>query len=266
MKKYTLLCVLVVGYVLLLSSCSSSYYDKDINATVRSNTQPPYSNGAGYSINLHRNVKATNPTWDSLKSFIRNDDIFSHALKIDLTLTPTCGDVAQTIYNDAESAGIKAAFVVVHFNNGSVPYALNLFNTSDKGLIFIDCTEEDFTHMTPVPFGKKAYGVPDNDNKVAYVQVGKLLGFISMDFADNFGFSYTGYQEWQKQYFQFHDDLQAYNDEVSKYGSDTIESVPPDVYTDLQAKENTLDKEAQPLGAFWEPLSLETVKTIDVYW
>ena len=43
------------------------------------------------------------------------------------------------LHNNAEKAGIRAAYVVVEFPLGE-GHALNAFRTKDRGLIYIDCT------------------------------------------------------------------------------------------------------------------------------
>lgn len=176
-----------------------------------------------------------------------------------------CADYAQAIYNDAEAAGIKTAFVAVRFADGSVAHAFNFFETTDRGSVFIDCTAPDLASVpAPSLFGGKIYGGSTDYNKVAYVEVGQPLGFISLNVAGNFGFDYPGYQEWQREKSQFDNDLQTYNNEIGRYGSGNVIYVPPDVYADLQNKEVRLDQEAQTLGGFWENLGI--VKSIQIYW
>jgi hypothetical protein len=76
---------------------------------------------------------------------------------------------AEMVYNNAEKAGWKAAYVTVrlsgypdYYNLGissNAGHALNAFQTTDRGLIYIDCT-------APV--------VPDGSaDKTVDVQVGK---------------------------------------------------------------------------------------------
>ena len=55
----------------------------------------------------------------------------------------TCGDYAEQVQNNAENAGIKCAWVGIDFTQGG-GHACNAFNTTDKGLIFIDCTTGDY--------------------------------------------------------------------------------------------------------------------------
>ena len=49
-----------------------------------------------------------------------------------------CADFAERLHNDAEMAGIKCAFVTLHTSEGF--HALNAFQTTDQGLIYVDDT------------------------------------------------------------------------------------------------------------------------------
>jgi hypothetical protein len=51
-----------------------------------------------------------------------------------------CADFAVTVHNNAEKAGLRSGVVEVTFLDSNDGHALNCFNTSDKGLVFIDCT------------------------------------------------------------------------------------------------------------------------------
>jgi hypothetical protein len=95
-----------------------------------------------YGLALHNNPDASNPTWDELVSFLANDDIDSHRYALE---TFNCGDFAQMLHNRAEKAGIRTAFVVVQLGPceywpSAGGHCLNAFETTDRGLVYIDCT------------------------------------------------------------------------------------------------------------------------------
>lgn len=74
-----------------------------------------------------------------------------------------CADFAEELHNNAESTGIRAAFVAVELGPCSYfpsigGHALNAFETTDRGLVFIDCTSSN-------------QGV--NADKIVNVEVGK---------------------------------------------------------------------------------------------
>ena len=84
------------------------------------------------------NVKnATDPTYDQLIKFIISDR--TDEIEYDYN-NFVCADFAQTVHNNAERAGIKAAWVSIEFKNRKYGHACNAFNTTDKGMVFIDCT------------------------------------------------------------------------------------------------------------------------------
>jgi hypothetical protein len=58
-----------------------------------------------------------------------------------------CADYAERLHNNAEKAGIRAAYVIVEFSTNQTfaspfgsSHALNAFRTTDRGLVFVDVT------------------------------------------------------------------------------------------------------------------------------
>ncbi|MDY0386151.1 MAG: hypothetical protein RBT65_03275 [Methanolobus sp.] len=90
----------------------------------------------GENIYLTNYDNATNPTYEQLKQFLANDNTNTISYNDN---SFTCGDFAETLHNNAEKSGLKCGYVTVDFEVG-VGHALNIFNTTDKGTIFIDCT------------------------------------------------------------------------------------------------------------------------------
>ena len=132
------------------------------------NTSPVYSNGAvlvgadGHVIALRNNPSAKNPSWAELKAFLLEDDTDG----IEYVMGKfVCADFAERLHNNAEAAGIRAAYVLVdlgpcsYYPRGS-GHALNAFETTDRGLVYIDCT------------GVQS-GVKLNADKIVDLEVGK---------------------------------------------------------------------------------------------
>jgi len=86
---------------------------------------------------LVNNPDAKDPTWAELKNFLVVDqtDYSSYVYG-----SFTCGDFAEVLHNNAEMAGIRAAWVAVDFYSGGIGHANNAFNTTDQGLVYIDDT------------------------------------------------------------------------------------------------------------------------------
>lgn len=103
---------------------------EDTWGLVASGIQPPFQGAdiANYGT-------ATNPTWARLSNFLLSDGTDRKAYVPGVYM---CGDFARDVHNNAERAGIRAAYVAVRL--GSDYHSLNAFKTTDRGLVFIDCT------------------------------------------------------------------------------------------------------------------------------
>ena len=103
--------------------------------------------GDGEPIELINNPDATNPTYAELVAFLKNDPTDTYLY---ISGPPKNAfidsDFAETVHNNAEAAGIRAAWVRVDFENGT-SHALNAFETTDRGLIFTDSTGPEVRHQ-----------------------------------------------------------------------------------------------------------------------
>lgn len=96
----------------------------------------------GHYITLQNNPHAVDPSWEELKEFLLEDNTDRRTYDFN---TFVCADFAEMLHNNAEAAGIRAAFVCVQlgpcaFFSTSGGHALNAFETTDRGLVYIDCT------------------------------------------------------------------------------------------------------------------------------
>jgi hypothetical protein len=137
--------------ILRNSIAENDFNDSDFHVRSQSVLYPGengYETGAdGHRITLHINESAENPTYQQMIDFIksdRTDEIPYNRSSFD------SADFAERVQNNAESVGYKCAWVHINFNDG-VEYMCNAFNTVDRGLIFVDCTN---------------YGKSDNDKIV----------------------------------------------------------------------------------------------------
>lgn len=95
----------------------------------------------GHTITLNNNCSAQDPTYLQLLTFILSDTTDT-IIYDDNTFV--CADYAEKVHNNAEAAGIAAAWVGIDLNgDGASDHACNAFNTVDRGIIYIDCTEGD---------------------------------------------------------------------------------------------------------------------------
>lgn len=108
----------------------------------------------GHRITLYNNKNAVDPTYQQLMDFImldKTDEIPYNRSDF------VPADFAERVHNNAETAGYKCAWVDIDFVNHGAVHACNAFNTADRGLVFIDCTN---------------YGNSDDD-KIVNLKVGK---------------------------------------------------------------------------------------------
>jgi hypothetical protein len=89
----------------------------------------------GHKMTLHNNPFAKDPTWNELMSFLQQDTT-NQIPYVDNSFV--CADFAVTLHNNAENAGIRAAYVDISLSSGG--HAINAFRTTDRGLVFIDDT------------------------------------------------------------------------------------------------------------------------------
>jgi hypothetical protein len=142
----------------------------------------------GEFIVLINNKNAKDPTYQELLNFLQKDttDEFAYQFtpaiggfyygdaedQIDLLFvediidgnkTPlnpkVCSDFAERVHNNAEIAGIKCGYVTIDFSEGP-GHACNVFNTTDRGLVYIDCTGGMIFH-------------PDNCDKIVNLSIGQ---------------------------------------------------------------------------------------------
>gem|GEM_PF-718453 len=105
-------------------------YQDTYGSVVASDVQPPFQDA-----HLVNYENARNPTWAQLSDFLLSDRTDRNDY---VTGVYMCGDFARDVHNNAERAGIRAAYVAVELPD--VYHALNAFKTTDRGLVFIDCT------------------------------------------------------------------------------------------------------------------------------
>jgi len=139
--------------------------------TVFHNIQPPFYYIRGEPVILKNNADATDPSWQQLREFIISDRTDS---RMYLPFKYECGQFARDVHNNAEAAGIKAAFVAVFFVDEIEGHALNAFNTVDKGLVYIDCQGPEFSETEFYRYKEGMY------DKRVYIMEGKTLRVVSL--------------------------------------------------------------------------------------
>jgi hypothetical protein len=230
------------------------------------NTQPPVTGTHGNEPYLRNNSGATDVSFAELKSFIREDTTDEGLY---LLGERDCVDFAEQVHNNAERAGVKAAYVSVNFVGEETGHALNAFKTTDEGLVYIDCTG-----MT---LDLKLKSIIEGDNNklqndaVAYVEKDKQYGCISIDEAESLDYGF--YVEYTQELQKLDGMIDDYNNEVDAFnralGGRTALAEPE--YSEFKAWEAKIDEKkltilelADKLGTPFEPLGI--VETVKIYW
>ncbi|AKB85149.1 AN1-type zinc finger domain-containing protein [Methanococcoides methylutens] len=146
---------------------------------------------SGEPIELIDNEYAHDVTWDELIGFIKADDT-DRLIYADDSFV--CADFAERLHNKAEKAGIRSAFVTIDFYDDVDGHALNAFETTDKGLVYVDCTGST-----------QQIGELDSYDKIGYIEVGKEYGLISAYYTKDP--AYTFYETRNKNMMGFFESL-----------------------------------------------------------
>ncbi len=166
-------------------------YEDTMGIKIFSGIQQPPWKGAS-PIKLVNNPTATDPSWQQLISFLRADPTDDRTWTEGIFVS---GDFANMLHDNAEAAGIRAAWVGVRFEGETIGHGLNAFKTTDRGLVYVE-TQSD---------------------AIAYVTKGKEYGIISL--GQNTLLDYASYEKMKGDWRSYPSKLEAYNQEVAEYNS-----------------------------------------------
>jgi len=142
--------------------------------------QTGYSGGQkeGYQMGYSAGVKATkaagcnlwNPSYQEMKEFVAQDGTDS---KTYIGGEYVCSDFAAEVNNNAEAQGIRCALVDVKYP-GDWGHAIVAFETTDKGLVFIEPQFDDEVDVVVGASYSQVNGYseqPHNDTVVRYLVI-----------------------------------------------------------------------------------------------
>jgi len=233
-----------------VSKIGKIYVDNAI--LVKGNNEP---------IILVDNPTASNVSYQTLRDFLYNDTtdelpyIWAFMTKDESDVDFVCGDFAELLHNNAEESGIRTGLVYVELS-GFENHVLNVFKTTDKGLVFIDDTGQFWLHaVTPLwtvssggdPVPMVLFGEPESWDKVTYLRKGSPMGFIEISVAESYGFTYRKYKRWQQDKANFDSLSDSYGDEIT------------------QKQEKKLRELSDKLGGFFEQEE-DTVIDYQIFW
>jgi hypothetical protein len=213
----------------------------------------PLRNSAGEPVQLRNHPAATNVSLRQLVLFLRTNPV-NYA-----TFQPgkfVCTEFAQALHNAAEAAGLRAGVVMVDFTRGE-GHVLNAFETTDKGVVYVDCT------------GGLPGAIPRQEfDTFGYLQVGKPYGRLPLDIGFPDPVRYTRYEQvdriWAKMEAdqtqleerrkRLADETRALRETLQKLGPPPW---PPERHAETEALEKrqaALQKEELALRQAWEDL------------
>ena len=147
-------------------------YSAEFSEKNPSGTKPKFSayKVSGSPVILVDDPTARDPTWEELMHFLEEDDTDRILYQLG---SFNCIDFAERLHNNAESRGIRAAYVSVSFHDRQNGHAINAFETADKGMVFIDCTGAE-----------NPLGELDSNDKIAYIVPDREYGSVSIYYTD----------------------------------------------------------------------------------
>jgi len=205
--------------VVLINSCSFGnpryiYEDRDIHV------------GAdGKPIELINNPAAINPSYDELIAFIKEDTTDSRLyteVTTGLGYARVCADFAEEVHNNAEAKGIRAAWVGLDLKGKGKGegHALNAFETTDRGLVYVDCTG---ANMAARLRQTREVSRPKSQDSIAYVEVDMEYGRIEIAKAKSS--SYSFYDEYKQKSQECDRLLSDFNEEVTRHNQEVAGKV-----------------------------------------
>ena len=215
---------------------------------------------ADYESSLERLKQSTlgNPTWSELRKFLKRDDTDTLPY---IEGSFDCSGFAITLRDRAWRYGIRCAYVELGFAKRE-GHALNAFETTDEGLIYVDDTGADQIAYieTGQPYGVILLDVVKFEYVACTGRPSKFWGSLSYT-THSRPFSYDYYLDYQRRYQFYLESVEAYNEAVDEYNKGSTKWS----YSQLAAWRDNLEALEQDLGSgFYEPVGV--VESIESYW
>ncbi len=120
-----------------IATTSHSTNMSDADPIIKYSAISDKENALGQHPVLLENSTAHDPSYGELLNFLKNDDTVKNKY---VSPNFTCADFAQELQNHAESDGIRCGFAGISFLNSKYGHAMDVFDTTDKGLVYVDTT------------------------------------------------------------------------------------------------------------------------------
>lgn len=177
-----------------------------LSPTLAHEKELPFTDAAGQRTIVKDYEGAKNVTLSRLESFLAMDDTENTTYVMP---NYTCVDFAKSLHDRAEAHGIDNALVVVYFSDEEYGHCFNAFQTTDAGLLYIDCTG--------LTQGQKDVGALPYDG-VNYLKNESGLGWMPIVQAESFEYEYyveklAKFNAYVTEELQLNIDIRKWNDE-----------------------------------------------------
>ncbi|GAI92682.1 unnamed protein product, partial [marine sediment metagenome] len=120
-------------------------------------------------------------SWAEVKAFLEKDTTEDNEY---IEGVYVCKHFVRDVINNAEAAGIRAGYVVVKFEDGT-QHALICFNTTDRGLVFVESQGSDRIIFMEVGgnYIFNLWGLEDRESKMSIMRPG-IISSIDIDWGN----------------------------------------------------------------------------------
>lgn len=125
--------------------CSGTTAASLNNYNIENSIAAPYVedvNAPSYSTTLNQDVTLITPTYEQMKNFLAQDTVSDIPY---VSGSFECRHFATQVDNNAKAAGWQCGFVLICYAQGQ--HAVIAFNTSDRGIIYIEPQTDDVINV-----------------------------------------------------------------------------------------------------------------------
>lgn len=199
-----------------------------------------------------------NPTWSELKEFLELDDTDTLPY---IEASFDCTGFAITLRDNAWKYGIRCAYVEVDLGESN-GHALNAFETTDRGLIYVDNTEVDQIAYVGInqPYGAIHLAAVKVEHIACTGSPAEFWSSLTYS-THSSPFSYDYYIGYQQRVKFYKESIEVYNKAVDEYNKGSTKWS----YSQLTMWLDNLEALKRDLGSIiYEPMGM--VESIEVYW
>lgn len=178
------------------------------------NVRLPTRDAAGIypTVTEHRDAKPV--SFGELEAFLARDDTEDRSYVMP---DYTCLDFAVSLHDRAEAAGVRCGVVTVAFSDQARGHAFDAFPTSDRGIVYVDCTGTNQSNRTgDLP---SADNIADN---IVYLQNGSELGELPMTRV-NGSLDYGFYVDVKSRITAYKEKWNLYTADVNSYNAEVAD-------------------------------------------